>query len=74
MRWALQHRLIAIHRAHSDIGLPSRAMDNLVKRTMQGIRRTIGAKQRRVTALVKDDLLEMMVHIEQQLPLKAARD
>ena len=70
----LQHRLIAIHRAHTDIDLPSPVMDNLVKRTMQGIRRTVGTKQRRVTALVRDDLLEMMVHIEQQLPLKAARD
>ena len=49
-------------------------MDNLVKRTMQGVRRTLGVKQRRVTALVKDDLLEMMVHIDQQLPMRAARD
>lgn len=70
----LQHRLIAIHRAHTDIGLPSPAVDHLVKRTMQGIRRTIGTKQRRVTALVKDDLLEMMVHVDQQRPMKAARD
>lgn len=70
----LQHRLIAIHRAHTDSGLPSPAMDNLVKRTMQGIRRTMGTKQRRVTALVKDDLLEMMVHIDQQMPMKASRD
>jgi len=70
----LQHRLIAIHREHTDRGLQSPIMDNLVKRTMQGIRRTLGTKQRRVTALVKDDLLEMMVHIDQQLPVKAARD
>ena len=70
----LQHRLIAIHRAHTDIGQQSPAMDHLVKRTMQGIRRTLGTKQRRVTALVKDDLLEMMVHIDQQMPMKAARD
>jgi integrase len=70
----LQHRLIAIHRAHTDIGLQSPAMDHLVKRTMQGIRRTLGTKQRRVTALVKDDLLEMMVHLDQQMPMKAARD
>jgi len=70
----LQHRLIAIHRAHTDIGLPSPVMDNLVKRTMQGIRRTMGTKQRRVTALAKDDLVEMMAHIDQQLPMKAARD
>jgi integrase len=49
-------------------------MDNLVKRTMQGIRRTFGTKQRRVTALVKDDLLEMIVHVDQQMPMRAARD
>ena len=80
-RWAgtlavstLQHRLIAIHRAHTDQGLPSPVMDNLVKRTMQGIRRTLGVEQRRVTALVKDDLLEMMVYIDQQMPVRAARD
>ncbi|OEZ88591.1 tyrosine recombinase XerC [Janthinobacterium sp. HH104] len=70
----LQHRLIAIHRAHADKGLRSPAIDQVVKRTMQGIRRTFGIKQRRVTALIKDDLLEMMVHIDQQLPMKAARD
>jgi len=70
----LQHRLIAIHRAHTDRGLLSPVMDTLVKRTMQGIRRTVGTKQRRVTALVKDDLLEMLFYTDQQLPLKAARD
>lgn len=70
----LQHRLIAIHRAHTDSGLPSPVMDNLVKRTMQGIRRTLGTTQRRVTALLKDDLLEMMVHVDQQMPMRAARD
>jgi integrase len=70
----LQHRLIAIHRAHTDVGLVSPVMDSLVKRTMQGIRRTVGTKQRQVTALVKDDLLEMMVHVERQRPMKAARD
>ena len=70
----LQHRLIAIHRAHADQRLESPMKDHLVKRTMQGIRRTLGTKQRRVTALVKDDLLEIMVHIDQQAPMKAARD
>jgi site-specific recombinase XerD len=70
----LQHRLIAIHRAHTDNSIPSPVMDRLVKRTMQGIRRTFGTVQRRVKALVKDDLLEMMVHVDQQKPMKAARD
>jgi len=41
---------------------------------MQGIRRTLGTKQRQVAALVKDDLLQMMVHVERQRPMKAARD
>jgi len=70
----LQHRLIAIHRAHTDVGLMSPVMDSLVKRTMQGIRRTVGTKQRQVAPLVKDDLLQMMVHVERQRPMKAARD
>lgn len=70
----LQHRLIAIHRAHVDIGLESPSMSHLVKRTMQGIRRTLGAKQRRVRALVKEDLLEIMVHLDQQTPMRSARD
>lgn len=70
----LQHRLIAIHKAHADQGLESPMRDHLVKRTMQGIRRTLGTKQRRVTALVKDDLLEMMVHIDRQAPMRSARD
>ncbi|WP_227869698.1 site-specific integrase [Undibacterium parvum] len=70
----LQHRLIAIHRAHTDIGIVSPVMDKTVKRTMQGIRRTFGTAQRRVTALVKDDLLEIMVLVDLQSPIKAARD
>lgn len=70
----LQHRMIAIHRAHTDCGLPSPVMDNMVKRTMQGIRRTLGTKQSRVTALVKSDLIEMMVHADQLMPMRAARD
>lgn len=70
----LQHRIIAIHRAHLDAGQPSPAMDPLVKRTMQGIRRTRGTTQRRVKALVKDDIIELVLTAEKQKPLKAARD
>jgi integrase len=70
----LQHRLIAIHQAHTDNGFDSPTRDRLVKRTMQGIRRTYGVAQRRVRALVKDDLLELMVMVAKQKPLKAARD
>lgn len=70
----LQHRIIAIHRAHLDAGQPSPALDPLVKRTMQGIRRTRGTAQRRVKALVKDDIIELVLVAEKQRPLKAARD
>ena len=41
---------------------------------MQGIRRTIGTRQRRVKPVVKDDLLEMLLVLGQQKPIKAARD
>lgn len=70
----LQHRLIAIHRAHVDRRLTSPAMSDEVKRTMQGIRRSYGTAQRRVKALVKDDLLEVLAFVDKQKPMKAARD
>ena len=70
----LQHRLIAIHRAHMEAGHTSPAMDSLVKRTMQGIRRTKGTAQWRVNALVKDDIIELVLTAEKQKPMKAARD
>lgn len=70
----LQHRLIAIHRAHTDMGLESPTMNRMVKQTMIGIRRTFSVKQRRVNALVKDDLLELMVHIDKSKPMRRARD
>ena len=70
----LSRRLIALHQAHTEQGLKSPVMDRLVKRTMQGIRRTFGVAPRRVKALVKTDLLEMLVMVNRQTPLKAARD
>lgn len=70
----LQHRLIAIHRAHVDRGLPSPVNEADVRRTMEGIRRTHGTAQRRVKALLKDDLLEVLAFIDKQKPMKAARD
>ena len=70
----LAHRLIAIHKAHADKGFESPVRNTLVKRTMQGIRRTKGVAQRQVRALVKDDLLELLVLVSKQKPLKAARD
>lgn len=70
----IERRLIAIHKAHINQALPSPVSHPQVKRTMQGIRRTVGTRQRQVKALVKDDLLEMLVMVDQQKPMKAARD
>jgi site-specific recombinase XerD len=70
----LERRLTAIHKAHLEKNLESPAQSEMVKRVMQGIRRTLGTKQRQVTPLVKDDLLAALVMVNQQSPVKAARD
>jgi integrase len=76
---SIEHRIIALHHAHVQGGhvtdkQASPAISPLVKQTMKGIRRTLGTAQRRVKALVKDDLLETLVLSDQQQPMKAARD
>jgi integrase len=71
---SLELRVIAIHNAHTSAGFASPAMSPLVKRTMAGIRRTLGTAQRRVKALVRDDLLEALVLSDTQMPVKAVRD
>jgi integrase len=70
----IELRLSAIHNAHVSAGHPSPAISALVKRTMAGIRRTLGTAQRRVKALLKDDLLEALVLVDKQAPNRAARD
>lgn len=70
----LEHRLIAIHREHQDRGLESPVKKQLVKQTMEGIRRSFGVAPRRVRALGKDTLIEVLVSVATQRPLKAARD
>lgn len=70
----LERRVTAIHKAHLEISAPSPALDPMVKRTLQGIRRTLGTKQRQAKPLVKDDVLAALVLIDQQTPVKAARD
>lgn len=71
---SIERYLIAIHKAHTDKGLSSLVDDPQVKRTMQGIRRTVGTRQRQVRAIVKDDILEMLVMVDKQKPFRAARD
>ena len=70
----IERRLIAIHKAHIDQGHVSPVSHPMVKRTMQGIRRTLGTRQRQARAIIKDDLLEMMVMVDQRQPMRAARD
>ncbi|OEZ29805.1 integrase [Variovorax boronicumulans] len=70
----LRHRVVALHRAHVDRNLESPVRHVLVKRTFQGICRLQGVKQRQVDALVMDDIVELLVTISKQKPLKAARD
>ena len=70
----IERRLIGIHRAHQDLNMTSPAVHVSVRQTMQGIRRTLGTAQRRVRPILKDDLLEMLALVDQQQPVRAARD
>ena len=70
----LERRLISLHKAHLENSLNSPTVHITVKRTMQGIRRTFGTKQKQARPMVKDDLLEAMVMIDRQKPIKGARD
>ena len=70
----LERRLISLHKAHLENSFKSPTVHIMVKRTMQGIRRTFGTKQKQARPMVKDDLLEAMVMIDRQKPIKAARD
>ena len=70
----LERRLISLHKAHLENSVECPTVHLTVKRTMQGIRRTFGTKQKQARPMVKDDLLEAMVMIDRQKPVKAARD
>ena len=70
----LERRLIAIHKSHELLSAKSPTRHETVKRTMQGIRRTVGTKQQQALPMVKDDLLAALVMIDRQKPVKAARD
>lgn len=71
----LQRRITAIHKAHIDQNRASPAHSEIVKQVMQGIRRTLGVKQRQVKPLTKDDLLEALETIERvHMSVRAARD
>ena len=71
----LERRITAIHKAHVDQKHESPAHSEIVRQVMQGIRRTLGTKQRQVKPLTKDDLLPALEAIEEvHMPVRAARD
>lgn len=70
----IQRRMIALHSWHKEHGHPSPINDVRVKQVFSGITRTVGAAQRAVKPLVRDDLLAVLAAVRQQKPLRAARD
>ncbi|CAB5681862.1 site-specific integrase [Comamonas aquatica] len=71
----LERRITAIHKAHVDQKKASPTGNEIVRQVMQGIRRTLGTKQRQVKPLTKDDLLAALETIERiHMPVRAARD
>lgn len=71
----LERRITAIHKAHVDQKKASPAQSEIVRQVMQGIRRTLGTKQRQVKPLTKDYLLAALKAIEKMhMPVRAARD
>jgi len=56
----LKRRVVAINRAHVNQGLPSPTGTELVKATLQGIRRKLGKRQHQVAALQKNELIQLV--------------
>ena len=71
----LERRMVSLHKAATRKNLPSAVKSLPVQQALAGIRRTHGVRPRRVTPVVKDTLLEMLIVGEQtQKPLAFARD
>ena len=71
----LERRITAIHKAHVDQKRASPAHSEIVRQVMQGIRRTLGTKQRQVKPLTRDSLVAALDIIEKiHMPVRAARD
>lgn len=67
----LSRRAVAIGRAHTVKQLPSPALSEIVKATLQGIRRTKGGAQRRVTPVLLHDVRAMVRKLK---GIKGVRD
>lgn len=58
----LRRRLVSITKAHRLGGYESPVQSELVQMTIKGIRRVHGKPQRRVSPILKDDLIAMVAH------------
>lgn len=67
----LSRRVVAIGRAHTVKRLQSPAHSDMVKATLQGIRRTTGSAQRRVTPVLLHDVQAMVKRLQ---GMKGSRD
>ncbi|MDO6387906.1 site-specific integrase [Uliginosibacterium sp. 31-12] len=70
----LARRLVAIHVAHTEHGHASPVHAPRIKQLMKGIRRSVGTAPRQVAALMKTDLLELLLVANKGRPMQAARD
>ncbi len=67
----LSRWLVSINRAHTSQSLSSPTSSDLVKATLRGIKRTLGAKQRQVKPVLKNNLCDMVNRLE---GVKGCRD
>lgn len=70
----IQRRLVSLGVWHQENGHASPIRDQTVKRVFAGICRTLGTKQRSVKPLIRDDLISVLVAVDYQNPIAAARD
>lgn len=69
----IERRLASLAKAHRSSGHDNPCEAELIRSTMRGIRRTLGAKQRQATAILRDDLFAMLDKLGDQRP-KDIRD
>ena len=63
----LQRRLAALSKTHNALGHPNPTLNELVRSTMKGIRRTHTTAQRQVAPITKDRLIAMVSTCEPDL-------
>ena len=64
----ITRRVVGLCRAHVSQGLPDPAKNDLVRTVLRGVRRKLGAPQRQVAPLLKQDLLAILPHMQGSVP------